>query len=217
MSLDNVEFADNPDPRCPCVLLLDTSSSMSGDPINQLNEGLRVFQTDIHGDSLAQRRVEIAVITFGNGGVQTKNDFVTAGNLQIQQLSSGGVTPMGEGIHRALDMLRTRKDQYQSAGIAYYRPWIFMITDGEPTDEWQSAAQRVHDDENSKGLAFFAVGVDNANMQVLQQIAVRQPLMLKGHNFKAMFLWLSASQQRISHSKVGDQTALPPPTGWAVV
>jgi hypothetical protein len=68
--LDIVEFADNPDPRCPCVLLLDTSSSMQGQPVGALNEGMRVFQADVQTDELAQRRSEIALVTFGNGGVR---------------------------------------------------------------------------------------------------------------------------------------------------
>jgi hypothetical protein len=38
------EFALNADPRCACVLLLDTSGSMDGAPIKALNEGLKAFE-----------------------------------------------------------------------------------------------------------------------------------------------------------------------------
>src|ERR1022692_2452903 len=62
----NPEFAENPDPRCACVLLLDTSGSMSGSPIDALNQGLQTFQSDIQEDALAKRRVEIAIVTFGS-------------------------------------------------------------------------------------------------------------------------------------------------------
>lgn len=217
--LEDVEFSDNPDPRCPCVLLLDISGSMQGDPIAALNHGLQIFQTDICRDALARRRVEVALVTFGNGGVQTQQDFITVDKFSVPTLMAGGNTPMGEAIQRGLDMLRARKDQYINNGIAYYRPWIFLITDGEPTDEWRSAAQRVHEEEARKGVVFFAVGVPGANMQTLAQIAVpqRPPKMLQGLNFDALFLWLSQSQQRVSNSKIGDQTALPPADGWAVV
>jgi uncharacterized protein with von Willebrand factor type A (vWA) domain len=61
---ETVEFAENPEPRCPCVLLLDTSSSMRGAPIAALNEGLRAFREDLMQDALALRRVEVALITF---------------------------------------------------------------------------------------------------------------------------------------------------------
>ena len=63
--LDEVEFADNPEPRCPVVLLLDVSGSMAGRPINELNQGLQDFASVLKTDRLAALRVEVAVITFG--------------------------------------------------------------------------------------------------------------------------------------------------------
>src|SRR6266568_8254214 len=127
---DEIEFANNPDPRCPCILLLDTSGSMDGAPVDALNQGLQAFQADINQDNLARRRVDVAVVTFGNGGVQTVQDFVTVSQFKAPTLSAGGVTPMGEAINRALNMLRDRKAQYKANDIQYYRPWVFMITDG---------------------------------------------------------------------------------------
>ena len=52
------EFAENPEPRCPCLLLLDTSGSMNGTPIQDLNAGLSTFRDAIAADSLALKRVE---------------------------------------------------------------------------------------------------------------------------------------------------------------
>ncbi|HEY1351790.1 MAG TPA: VWA domain-containing protein [Ktedonobacteraceae bacterium] len=217
--LEEVEFVENPEPRCPCLLLLDISGSMRNEPISELNKGLQTFATDLGRDALARRRVEVGIITFGQGGVQTQQEFVTADSFQAPLLNAGGRTPMGEAIKKGLDMVRQRKQQYQEHGIAYYRPWVFLITDGEPTDEWQSAALQVQEEEARKGLVFFAVGVEQANMHILGQIAApgRPPRLLKGLGFEQLFLWLSASQQRVSHSKVGEQTALPPADGWAVV
>ena len=91
-----------------------------------------------------------------------------------------------------------------------------MITDGQPTDAWEDAAQRVRNEENNKSVAFFTIGVEGANMELLRQIATRQPLKLKGLQFTELFVWLSQSQQRVSASKPGDQVALLPP-GWAEV
>ena len=51
-----IEFADNPEPRCPCVLLLDTSTSMSGSKINELNAGLQTFADQLSADSMAAKR-----------------------------------------------------------------------------------------------------------------------------------------------------------------
>jgi uncharacterized protein YegL len=215
---DKVAFITNPDPRCPCLLLLDTSSSMTGSKIEELNNGLRAFEEDISNDELARRRCEIAIITFGNGGVQTIQNFVTADEFHAPHLSPGGNTPMGEAIYRGLDLLRARKQTYKDHSVAYYRPWVFLITDGEPTDDkWQEAAQLVRLESDKNGLVFFAVGVEGANMQKLMQIAVpkRPPVMLQGVKFVELFVWLSQSQRNVSASRVGEQVSLPSIDGWA--
>jgi len=71
---DAVEFAENPEPRCPCILLLDISGSMQGERINALNEGLRTFKEELNRDSLANKRVEVAIVTF-NTDVQVVQDL----------------------------------------------------------------------------------------------------------------------------------------------
>jgi uncharacterized protein YegL len=216
--LDLVQLAENPDPRAPCLLLLDTSASMSGDPIRALNEGLNLFYRDVMRDDLAKRRVELAIITFGRSGVDAVQDFVTVETWNPPQLRAGGSTPLGEALESGLELLRLRKDLYKRAGLQYYRPWLFLITDGEPTDKWEQAAKRAQEADEAKSLLFFAVGVERANMKKLAQIAPpeRPPLKLKGLQFAELFLWLSQSQQRVSHSRVGDQLALPP-IGWSDV
>ena len=214
-----VEFAENPEPRCPCVLLLDTSGSMSGEPIAALNEGLRRFQEDLRGDDLASRRVEVAVVTFASD-VEVVRDFVTADAFEAPTLDAGGLTAMAGGITRALDLVAERKAIYKANGVAYYRPWVFMITDGEPQGEpdeaVEQAAQRVRDEEARKHVALFAVGVQGANMERLSGIVLRTPLRLRGLDFREMFVWLSASMQRVSQSRVDEQVSLTPP-GWATV
>jgi len=214
-----VEFADNPEPRCPCVLLLDTSTSMSGAKIDALNQGLKAFRDDIVKDAVAARRVEVAVVSF-NSDVSVLQDFVTADQLQIPTLAAGGMTVMGTGILKALDLVQARKAQYKTNGVSWYRPWIFMITDGEPQGESdaivEQATRRIKDDEDKKRIAFFAVGVESADMTRLGQIAVRTPVLLRGLNFVEMFVWLSRSTQAVSRSQMDQQIALPPP-GWGTV
>lgn len=216
---DAVEFAENPEPRCPCVLLLDASGSMQGEAMEALNEGLRAFKEQLNGDNLARKRVEVAIVSFGSD-VKVVQDFVTADLFEPPTLSAQGLTHMGGAILQGLDMIEARKGQYRNNGVNYYRPWVFLITDGEPQGEPDSiveqAAQRIRDDEASKRVAFFAVGVEAANMTRLSQIVVRSPLKLRGLNFKELFIWLSASMQRVSQSKPEDQVALPPP-GWGTV
>src|SRR5580658_10144892 len=176
---ESVEFADNPEPRCPCVLLLDISGSMKGAPIDALQAGLQAFKDELTRDALAARRVEVAIVTF-NSDVEVAQDFVTVDNFNPPQLKAQGMTHMGSGIHKALDILQARKAQYRANGVVYYRPWIFLITDGAPQGEAESiideAAKRVGEDEAARKVAFFAVGVEGADIARLAKIAVRAPV-----------------------------------------
>jgi uncharacterized protein YegL len=216
----NVEFAENPEPRVPCILLVDTSTSMHGPKLDELNKGLEIYRDALMTDALAAKRVEVAVVTFG-GRVQRVVEFVTAPNFTPPKLNAIGGTPMGEAISVGLDMIQERKDAYRENGIAYYRPWVFLITDGEPNDHWRPVISRVHAGEAAKAFSLFAVGVEGADMEVLGELSVRKPLWLQGLKFRELFTWLSNSQQAVSRSTPGDEVPLADPTsgptGWAAV
>lgn len=214
------EFALNPEPRCPCVLVLDCSSSMDGSAIEQLEGGVRILDRNLKDDPVASVRVEVAVIEFG-GDVRSTADFVTADDFEPPRLVADGGTPMGEAIVRAVDALECRKTEYKASGVPYYRPWIFLITDGAPTDEWGEAARLVHAGEREGRFSFFAVGVEGADMNVLSRVAPpnRPPLKLRGLDFAGLFAWMSDSVRAVSCQRVnsGEQQALPPVDGWAQV
>ena len=215
------DFAINPEPRLPCILLLDVSGSMAGQPIAELNEGLRAYKTELLADPLAAKRVEVAVVTFG-GEVKTVCDFATTENFQPPVLRADGHTPMGAAINLGLALVEGRKTAYRTNGVPYFRPWIFLITDGAPTDEWRFAARKVMEGEEKRAFAFFAVGVQGADFNVLRQVCSREPLKLQGLRFRDLFQWLSNSQRSMSHSTPGDQDKVPfvnptAPGGWAAL
>ncbi len=212
-------LVENPEPRCPCLLLLDTSGSMNGRPIAELNAGLEHFKQELSSDDMAMQRVEVAVMTFGP--VKLISDFVSADAFRPPSLSAGGNTPMGAAITQGLDLLEQRKQTYRAAGVSYYRPWVFLITDGGPSDTWQNAAHRVRegDSPTKKSFSFFVVGVEGADMSKLSQICSpnRPPMKLQGLSFRELFSWLSSSLSGVARSQPGQAVLLPPPSGWSEV
>ena len=97
---------------------------------------------------------------------------------------------------------------------------MFLNTDGSPTDDWHAAGAEVLKGEKSRAFAFFAVGVEGANLDILQRISTRQPLRLKGLRFREMFQWLSNSMRSVSRSAPGAEVPLSnpaAPNGWAAV
>jgi uncharacterized protein YegL len=250
--LNAAEFADNPEARCPVALLLDTSGSMQGRPIQELNEALRLFSQDLKRDPLASLRVELAVVAFGGqvraldvAGEESHQivpvtprsllaprrptpevpfdaarAFITVDRFQPPFLEARGETPMGAAVMRTLGLLRDRKALLKLNGLDYYRPWLFVITDGKPTDEgeWQRAAQAVRQEEARKGLTFFGVGTQGANLDTLAQFSAgRRPLRLQGLAFAELFTWLSKSLSLLAGSQVGDQIPLPEVGNWGQI
>lgn len=214
---DMVEFAENPEPRCPCVLILDTSGSM-GSRIDALNRGIQTFKEELERDPLAALRVEVAAIIYdGPDGsadmrsVQRIRDFTTVDKFDPPTLEALTGNHEAKAIHLALDMIEKRKNLYRESGISYYRPWIILIADGgltEPEDVIKSASERLRQAERDKQVAFFAIGVAGANMEQLALLGTRAPLPLNGLAFDELFVWLSGSMSRVSGSRPGDEVRL---------
>ena len=219
-----IGFAENPEPRCASLLILDISGSMSGEPIKSLQEGIALYRDELAANKLARKRVEVAIVTFG-GSVDVVQNFATAESFTPPVLATRGDTPMGEAVVTSLKLLEARKAEYRQNAIPFYRPWVFLITDGGPTDAtsqfWADAKAKILQGEEQKNFLFFTVGVEGADMDRLTELSPkRAPLKLKGLRFRDLFQWLSNSQQSVSQSQPGDQVQLTnpaAPNGWAQV
>ncbi|WAI01679.1 vWA domain-containing protein [Methanogenium organophilum] len=222
---DLVEIAYPGEPHCPIVLLLDTSGSMSiHGKIEEMKDGLRAFKEELGSDVLARKRVEIAVVTFGET-VEVAHPFSLVDAFTPPEISAAGLTPMGEAILCAITLIKERKEQYRTAGIDSYRPWIFLVTDGEPTDMyggdalWEEVTGAIRTGEENGEFFFFPVGAEPADMKILAAISPpgRDPVRLRENRFSDMFVWLSRSQAKVSTSVTGDQVILEDffgPGGW---
>ena len=216
----STEVLQNSEDKCLCVLLLDTSGSMYGAPIGELNKGLKQFQEQILGDDTASARLEVAIITFGGKVTQIQPPSMLTG-FEMPRLIANGATPMMEAIEQAIQLVGDRKRWYKEQGAGYYRPWIVMMTDGEPDDisEVGGMASRLKQLTDHKEFVFTAIGIgDDVNMEVLKTLSPAQPpVLLKGLNFAGFFLWLSNSLTAITEQSAdGDvKIATAPIDDWA--
>ncbi len=199
--------------KCPVVLLLDTSGSMWGEPIQELMDGMISLVEAIKEDPKGSKAVEIAIVTFGEG-VQVVQDFAPVEDVKLKELLPKGTTPMGKAIREALDMIEYRKMLLRGQGIQYYRPWLVLITDGEPTDMepgsamWEEVRERLLDAENRKKVISWAFGTESANFDKLKMLFPKgRVFRLTDYKqgFRNMFSWLSSSLKMVSSSMPGEK------------
>jgi uncharacterized protein YegL len=212
------ELVSNPTARVPVCLCLDTSGSMNGTPIKELNEGVRTFIDELKKDEVAKYSAEVCVVTFGDHP-KTELDFASLMSQNIPTLGAYGNTPMGKGVELALDLLDKRKREYAEAGVDYYQPWLVLMTDGVPTDSIDDAVKRTLELINNRKLTIFPIAIgSSADMSVLKMFSpARTPLRLNGLNFSDFFSWLSKSVSRVSQSIPGQEVPLDEEgiKGWA--
>jgi uncharacterized protein YegL len=211
------ESPKNFEAKTICCFVLDTSSSMGGEPIKELNKGLKEFQHDIQEDETTAQRLEVAIIAF-NSDVNTVQKPALVADFTMPNLTVTGTTKMVDAVREAMALIETRKQWYKQTGQQYLRPWIILITDGEPDagQDIHGLAQEISERVNNKTFVFFAVGVQGANMNVLQTISAKpfNPCLLQGLKFSEFFEWLSNSMETVSKSAEDSLVSLPSPTGW---
>ena len=188
-----------------CVLLVDTSGSMAGESLKELNEGRQAFGEALQSDSHASGCADVCVINF-NSTVKMEVPFCSAVDYNPPVLSAGGLTAMNEAIITGLDAIEQRKQEYKTVGVDYWRPWLFLLTDGVPTDDEYSADahQRIQEALSSKKINFFPMGIGaDADIQALKAYTLNGAgpvLKARKEHFKEAFVWLSSSMSVVSQS-----------------
>ena len=210
---------DNPGgAHMACVLLVDTSYSMEGEAINNLNQAIRDFRQHLSADAMVQKCLDICIISF-DSDARVVVPFTPISRLEPITLTVNGTTAMSKGIHLAIDTLKERNRFYNELGTPVYIPWIFMITDGMPdsNDDIESARQRIELEETkgSQGkLRFLGLGVPGFDKKTLVELTRHQGanpriMELDNFNFAPILGWIADSMKVISVSRVGEKPALP--------
>ena len=197
----------------PCVVLVDTSGSMSA-VASELNDGLILLGEALREDPQALGRVEFCIITF-NDEARILVPFGPAYDYNAPKVSCDGLTAMHQAVGMALEQLEIRKQQYRETGTSFRRPWVFMLTDGAPNDDDHGEFQALRDAQMGKHCSFFPMGIGTeVNMELLKSLIYGQGLVLKAtkENFKNCFVWLSNSlSETSSHGMSSEKVSLPNP------
>ena len=178
--------------RLPVYLLLDCSRSMAGEPIAAIEMGLRALLNDLRNDPQALETVWLSVITFASGADQIVEltpveAFQPAGTLRPRRHRPGRGDRFAGRAHP------TRGARHRADRKGDWKPLVFILTDGEPTDEWQSAVE----DFRLRGLAtVVACGagpvVNEDTLQRLGDTVVRLKDAQPG-TLGAFMRWVSSS------------------------
>lgn len=138
----------------PIVLLLDTSGSMWGDKITSLNDAVRRMLGTFAKEESQANEFLVSVITFG-GTAQLSSAPRPASEFTYSDLRADGGTPLGAAIDIAKDLI---EDREQTPGRAY-RPLVVLVSDGVPTDSWESKLDQFIRDGRSAKCDRMALGI----------------------------------------------------------
>ncbi len=204
------ETPENFDTRCLCVLVLDTSISMKGDPIDELNKGLSGFGDFLKAKNSTRFSVEVSIITFNSTTecVQEPSLVDSMDDTDKLPLKVAGSTKLVEGVRTAIKKVEERKQWYRNNGIGFFRPWIVLMTDGYPDQDQDinGLADEIKIGHNGKHFAFLPMGVQGADPSFLKKISTPEfpPLPIDWQKFNEVFKWLSNSLDKVSQSTEGE-------------
>jgi len=219
-NLEQRKFNESPtiinasEPHMALVFLLDTSYSMKGEPIRALNEGLNRFKREVCENSQTKSILDIAIIEF-NSSHRVVQDFVPIEYMDEVNLAVDGSTNMVPAIRDALRMVDDRSRFYRTTGTEPYKPWVLLITDGEPDhdNDVDGAEKEIKAMEDAGKVSFRSLGVEGCNFKVLHQLCGKKVLELKGTNFTSFFDWVNKSMRSVSLSSPGDKPKAEPVDG----
>ena len=178
-----------------CIVLADGSASTEGKPNEELNKVLQLIGEVLNEDGLAAGCCEVSIISFASE-VKIEVGFRAASQYEAPHIAANGCTAMNEAINTALDALEARRQEYKENGIIYYRPWLFVLTDGHPTDTHLEAGTRSRLQEyiSRKKVNYIPICIGDANIEHLKSYypdtVQNKTVLTDSESFRDLFVWL---------------------------
>ena len=208
--------------RLPVYLLLDTSGSMTGEPIEAVKNGVQMMVHSLRQNPQAIETAFVSIITFDSEAKQLI-PLTDLASFQTVDLKAAGTTALGAALSLLADKLGNEVTKTTLEQKGDWKPIVFIMTDGVPTDDWQAGFQKLK--TVKKGLIVGCAAGNNADDKVLKEIA-DQVVRLSNTDADSIgkfFQWVSASIATTS-TKVEEtgidltkKDQLPPPPSELVI
>lgn len=185
--------------RLPVYLLLDCSGSMSGEPIEAVRQGLRMLVSDLRGDPQALETAYLSVITFASSAQQVC-PLTELMMFQEPNLDASGSTSLGDALKLLEQCLDSEVRKSSATQKGDWKPLVFLMTDGQPTDNWEMAADSLK--RKKVGNIIACAAGSGADSQILKRITevVVEIHNLQPDSLRAFFKWVSSSIKTTSQS-----------------
>lgn len=202
--------------RLPVYLLLDVSGSMSGEPIEAVKTGVQTLVSTLRQDPYALETAYLSVITFDSSAKQV-TPLTELPSFQNPNIQASGTTALGEALELLADCIEREVSKSTAEIKGDWKPLVFLMTDGMPTDNWQHGLNRLQNVRTGMIVACAAGhGVDTSILKQITEVVVQLDT-ADSSTIKAFFKWVSASvstgSQKIDNGQkeVSGLDDLPPP------